>query len=140
MEIKWDFGRGKIYAKLHTKLHNPILDKLHSRYYIINNMQTKMTDDIDKLTQRLLPLTVLRRNAGEVLEKLQLVGSYILTKDGKPIAKLSSLTKNKFSERDIEKDLKKLRKLAGGFHLGGNLSPQKINKLLDDRYEKMLPR
>lgn len=97
------------------------------------------TINIEDLTKRLLPLTYLRRNAGEVLANLPKVGTYILTKDGKPVAKLSVLEKEAKKE-DIDSKLKKLRKLAGGFKLGGDLTPEKINKIIDKSYEHLLPR
>lgn len=95
----------------------------------------------EDFTQRLVPLTYFRRNAGAVLRKLSLHKSLILTKDGQPIAEISSFKKNKkISTQDqIEADLKKLKSLSGGFKLGGNLTPEKINQILDDRYAEMLP-
>lgn len=55
---------------------------------------------IDELTKRLLPITELRRNAGAILNRLPEVGSFILTKDGKPVAKISSFKKE--SKRGFE--------------------------------------
>lgn len=94
--------------------------------------------DINDFTQRLLPLTVFRRNAGMVLEKLKGSGELIITKDGKPIARLSSLETEDTNE-NTEKKLTRLRKLAGGLRFKKQLSPQDINRKLDKRHEKMLP-
>lgn len=102
-------------------------------------MQTNIDDNIDKFTKRLLPLTVLRRNAGEVLRKLPSVGTYILTKDGKPVAKLTAISETKERLKDeIKGDIKKIRKLAGGLSLG-KLSPEELNRIIDKQYEQVLP-
>jgi prevent-host-death family protein len=95
--------------------------------------------NLDDFTQRLLPLTVLRRNAGEVLARLSKVGSFIVTKDGRPVAKLSTLEKKTKIESTKER-LAKLKPLIGGFRLGIGLTPKQLNKLIDKSYEEMLPR
>lgn len=99
----------------------------------MDNLQT-----IEDFSKRLLPLTYFRRNAGEVMARLPKVGTFILTKDGKPVARLSIL-KEETKEGDIEKNIAKLKSLVGGFKLGKGMSPAKINKLLDARYAEMLP-
>lgn len=93
---------------------------------------------LDDLIDRLLPLTYFRRNAGKVMAKLPMVGTFILTKDGKPVAKLSAV-EPKFSKEKVEENLIKLRRLAGGFHLGKDLTPSKINKIIKKSYAKNLP-
>lgn len=105
--------------------------------YTLRIMDTLST--IDDFAKKLLPLTYFRRNAGKVMAKLPKVGTFILTKDGKPVAKLSML-KDETKEENIEKNIAKLKSLAGGFKLGKGMSPAKINKLLDARYAEMLPR
>lgn len=101
-------------------------------------MQT--ISNIDDLAKRLIPLTYLRRNAGEVLAKLQEMGELVVTRDGKPIARLSSFKETATHKRNIEADLERLRHFAGGLHLGIRLSPKQLNKLIEKSYEKMLPR
>ncbi|OGK24404.1 hypothetical protein A3A46_01120 [Candidatus Roizmanbacteria bacterium RIFCSPLOWO2_01_FULL_37_13] len=96
----------------------------------------KQLIDIEELTKRLLPVTYFRRNAGEIIEKLEKVGTIILTKDGKPVAKLTSLKKKK--DFDVDENLKKLKKIAGGYHLG-KISPKKIKKIIMQQYESVLP-
>ena len=100
----------------------------------------KYLTSLEEFTKRLLPLTYFRRNAGEVIEKLEKVGTIILTKDGKPVAKLSPLTEKikKTQDKNIEENLKKVRKFAGGYHLGP-ISPKKIKKIIMQQYEKVLP-
>jgi len=61
-----------------------------------------MTD----FTNSLMPLTFFRRRAGEALEKLGEEGILILTKDGKPIAKITPM-EEKTTEIDFEKIAKK---------------------------------
>ena len=97
------------------------------------------SSNIDELTKRLLPLTVLRRKAGEVLAKLPEVGSYLVTKDGKPVAKLSALVTIEHKET-VKERLTRLKPLIGGIKLGIGMTPKQLNKLLDKRYEEMLPR
>ncbi|MBM3282698.1 hypothetical protein FJY90_00455 [Candidatus Gottesmanbacteria bacterium] len=97
------------------------------------------TFNLDDFTQRLLPLTVLRRKAGEVLAKLQEVKVYVVTKDGKPVAKLSALNEPAVVETTKER-LARLRSLIGGFRLRIGLTPRQLNKLIEESYEKMLPR
>lgn len=133
---KGDFWWGSVCIKLHKLLHNPILDKIHNEFYIMSNMQTTNIDDI---TKRLLPLTVLRRKAGEVLSKLEEVGEMLITKDGKPVAKLSSLTTTKVQKANIDVDLKKLKSITGGYRLG-KISPKQIKKIINQQYERVLPR
>ncbi len=101
-------------------------------------MQT--ISDIDDLTERLIPLTFFRRNAGEVLAKLQEMGELVVTRDGKPIARLSSIQDTTRQKKNIEADLEKLKRFAGGLHLGIKMSPKQLNKLIEKSYEKMLPR
>lgn len=100
----------------------------------------KQSIDIEELTKRLLPLTYFRRNAGEVIKNLEKIGSLILTKDGRPVAKLTSLKEKaeKEQDEDIEENLKKLKKFAGGYHLG-KISPRKIKKIIMQQYERVLP-
>ena len=92
--------------------------------------------DIDELTKRLLPLTYFRRNAGEVIENLQTTGTIILTKDGKPVAKLTSVIQE--SKSDEEENLKKIKRFAGGYHFG-KISTKQIKKIILSQYDKVLP-
>lgn len=93
----------------------------------------------NEITKRLLPLTLFRRRAGEVLAKLSEVKIYVITKDGKPVAKLTAIDEP-LSEETRAQRLTKLKSLSGGFRLGKGRSPSQINKLLDRGYEQMLPR
>ncbi len=92
--------------------------------------------DIEELSKKLLPLTYFRRNAGEVIEKLKTTGTIILTKDGKPVAKLTPLEKE--AESDEEENLKKIKRFAGGYHFG-KISTKQIKKIILSQYDKVLP-
>lgn len=115
---------------------NLVIDKVCRTLYTktMDNLQT-----IEDFSKRLLPLTYFRRNAGKVMARLPKAGTFILTKDGKPVASLNVL-KDETKEEEIAKNIAKLKSLAGGFKLGKGMSPAKINKLLDARYAEMLPR
>lgn len=95
--------------------------------------------NVNEITKRLLPLTLFRRRAGDVLKNLSQVKMYVITKDGKPVAKLTALDEP-VSEETKHQRLAKLKSLSGGFRLGKGMSPSQIDKLLDKRYEQMLPR
>lgn len=97
------------------------------------------TFDTNEITKRLLPLTLFRRRAGDVLANLSKVKVYIITKDGKPVAKLTTIDEPTLEETGPQR-LAKVKSLSGGFRLGKGMSPPQINKLLDKRYEQMLPR
>lgn len=49
--------------------------------------------NVEEFTKKLLPITELRRNAGAILSELVETGSFILTKNGNPIAELIPLKK-----------------------------------------------
>lgn len=94
---------------------------------------------IDDFAKRLLPLTYFRRNAGTVLDSLEKGKAFILTRGGRPFAKISLLADFK-KELTREEKLRKLKKAIGGFRLGRGMTPSQMNKLLDKRYAEMLPR
>jgi len=72
-----------------------------------------------------------------VFKRLSEIGEFIVTKDGKPIARLSSLKISKDVESISEK-LKKLHKLAGGLKIKKHPNPKDITRILNNRHEKML--
>jgi len=85
--------------------------------------------NIEELTKHLIPLTYFRRNAGEILAKLEKMGTFILTKDGKPIAKLSTLRNETSKEENQQNEFEKVKKVVGGFHFG-RITPKKIKKII----------
>jgi len=84
-------------------------------------------------------MTDLRRNPKEAFRKLDKVGGFIVTKDGKPVAKLLPLGRTGKIETKKDK-LQRLQFLSGGFRLGLKMSPKKINRIIDQSYEQMLSR
>jgi len=101
-------------------------------------MQNTQFQDIDILVNKILPLTQLRRNPSKALAKLEEVGGFIITKDGKPVGKLLPLKKK---EKEISKEemLSKIKTLSGGFKIGIKVKPSQIKKLINQSYEKVLP-
>lgn len=96
------------------------------------------TISLDDISQHLVSITDFRRNAGSYLDRIRSVGSYVLVRDGIPLVKMVPIEKT--DTRSVEKKLRKLKQLTGGFHFKKSLSPKEFNKLLDDRYAEMLPR
>jgi|YNPMSStandDraft_1061717.scaffolds.fasta_scaffold52426_2 prevent-host-death family protein len=101
-------------------------------------MQNIHFQDIDVLVNKILPLTQLRRNPSKVLAKLEEVGGFIITKDGKPVGKLLPL-KKAGKELSKEEMLAKIAALSGGFKIGIKAKPSQIKKIINQNYEKMLP-
>lgn len=100
-------------------------------------MQIQEDDYLDQFTKQLLPITFLRRKAGLVLKKLENVGTLILTKDGKPVAKIIAIDKKPHDMTKQER-LEAVKKAAGGFHLG-QLTPRQIKKIIMKQYDRVLP-
>lgn len=101
-------------------------------------MDSTGTININDLSKHLLTMTELRRRPGEVFQKLPQVGMYIVWKNGEEIGRI--LPPEKKEEIDVQKNLEKVEKLAGGFHFGKGLTPAQMNKFYDQQYEEMLPR
>lgn len=93
--------------------------------------------EINDFTDRLVPLTYFRRNAGKILVTLSQKGSLVLTKDGQPIAALVRLTSAETTPVDYTQAIKNL---AGGIKIKTKLTPDKINQIISGGYEKLLPR
>jgi len=94
--------------------------------------------NIDDISQHLLTMTQLRRRPGEVFQKLPEVGMYIVLRNGKQVGRILPIEK-KMTKEEIEKNIEKLHKLAGGFRLGKHLNPVQLNRLYDKQYDEMLP-
>ena len=83
----------------------------------------------------------LRENFASLKEKLERGEDLTLIYRSQPLAKLISLAKKPAQKR---KSLKKknyaelVKKLSGGLKLGKTLTPEKMNKILNERYQKML--
>lgn len=99
------------------------------------NVQTL---NVSQITQRLLPATMLRRNIGQVLDKLSQFGNIIITKDGRPVAELVAISPDRLLTSSQRVD--KAKTLLGGYKLGIKLTPAQLNQDYDKTYDEMLPR
>lgn len=86
----------------------------------------------------------LRENFGALKTELEEGESFLLMYRSRPLAELNPVKQKKLhvSKTQVAKNLKLMKKLAGGIRLGKwakQVTPERINKLLDERYEKMLP-
>ena len=81
---------------------------------------------------------MLRRNTGQVLDKLPQYGNIIITKDGRPVAELVAISPDRLLTSSQRVD--KVKTLLGGFKLGIKLTPEQLNKDYDEIYDEMLPR
>lgn len=93
--------------------------------------------DVSQITQRLLSATMLRRNTGQVLDKLAQSGGVIITKDGRPVAELTAISPDRLLASSQRVD--KIKTLLGGFSLGIKQTPKQLNKDYDKVYDEMLP-
>lgn len=84
----------------------------------------------------------LRENLPKIREGLKKDRVYLLIYRSQPFAKLEPLETDLGLELEEifpkKADFSLVDKLAGGLRLGKDLTPAKINKILDQRYEKML--
>ncbi len=94
--------------------------------------------NLDDITKRLVPLTYFRRKAGEAFDKLPQLGMLIITKNGKPVAKLSKISNTETNTQPKPaQDLEKVNKVIGGFRLG-RVSPAKFKSIILKRYDRVL--
>jgi len=86
----------------------------------------------------------LRENFGFLKSELEQGKSFLLMYRSRPLAQLKPVKQKKFpsTQAQIKKNLELVKRLAGGIRLGKfakEVTPEKINELLDSRYEKVLP-
>ena len=83
----------------------------------------------------------LRENFNQLKEGLEEGLSYLLIYRSEPIAEIKPVGKRRLmaQKRTKAQMSKMVDKLSGGLKLGKNLTPAMINKILDKRYEEMLP-
>jgi len=60
----------------------------------------------------------------------------LVIKDGKAVGKIVPIN---LPQKSIAEKLEIIKSIAGCAKLGKGSTPQELNKLLDDRYAKMLP-
>ena len=64
-------------------------------------MTTINFNDIDKITERIVPATMLRRNFGAVSKKIASLGYVVLTIKGKPTFKVEKLRNRNINIKEI---------------------------------------
>lgn len=84
----------------------------------------------------------LRENFGQIKEGIENGLSYLLIYRSQPLAEIRPVERKKqfelTREERIRRNVKKVRKLAGGLKLGKGLAPKEMNRLYDQTYEKLL--
>lgn len=82
----------------------------------------------------------LRENFSTVKQRLQAGEELLLIYRSQPLAEIKPVKKRKkrvFKKKDYSAIIERL---AGGFKLGKDLTPEKLNKIYDKQYEEMLSR
>lgn len=90
---------------------------------------------------QIISVKQLRENLPKIREGLRKNQVYLLIYRSRPFARLEPVEKDLGWEEEksfSKSDLSLVDKLSGGLRLGKSLTPAKINKVLDQRYEKML--
>lgn len=86
---------------------------------------------------QILPITDFRRNAGKYLDKLGSLEKLMLTRDGKPVAELRTLSREE--PKNPETILFRISAFSQGFRSGAKFSTKKIKKILLNQYDRVLP-
>ena len=79
----------------------------------------------------------LRESFPDIRERLEAGEELLLIYRSQPLAEIKPVGKKarKVSKKNYTR---MIEKLAGGFQLGTNLTPKKLNKIYDQQYGKML--
>ena len=84
----------------------------------------------------IISMKQLREDFSSVKQRLETGEELLLIYRSQPLAEIKPVKKKKALQK---KDYTKIiEKLAGGFKLGANLTPKKLNKIYDKQYEEML--
>ena len=87
------------------------------------------------MSDQFISMKQMRENFPEYKAGLEQGKTYTIIYRSKPLARLTPISSGpKYTKEDIEK----VRKLAGGVSGGKDLTPEKLNKLIDDSYEDVL--
>lgn len=79
----------------------------------------------------------LREEFSTIKQRLQAGENLLLIYRSKPLAEIKPVKKPK--KKILKRNFAKvIEKLAGGFRLGKDLTPDKLNKIYDKQYEEML--
>ena len=87
----------------------------------------------------IISMKQLREDFSTVKQRLQAGEELLLIYRSQPLAEIKPVGKRKKKVSKKKDYAKIIEKLAGGFKLGVNLTPEKLNKIYDKQYEKMLP-
>lgn len=84
-----------------------------------------------------------RENFPEIKEQLENGYSFTLMYRSSPLADIIPRTRHRKAhatsrEEKIRKNIEKVKQFAGGLKLKTKLTPERINQMLDKRYEEML--
>lgn len=86
----------------------------------------------------IISMKQLREDFSTIKQRLQAGEQLLLIYRSQPLAEIKPIKKSRkrvFKKRDYTK---MIEKLAGGFKLGADLAPEKLNKIYDKQYEEML--
>jgi len=80
----------------------------------------------------------LRESFPDIRERLEAGEELLLIYRSQPLAEIKPVGKETRKVPRKRDYAKMIEKLAGGFQLGANLTPNKLNKIYDQQYGKML--
>lgn len=86
----------------------------------------------------IISMKQLREDFGDIKQRLQAGEKLLLVYRSQPLAEIKPVKKRKKKVLKRRDYTKIIEKLAGGFKLGRNLTPEKLNKIYDKQYEEML--
>lgn len=87
------------------------------------------------MSDQFISMKQMRENFPEYKAGLEQGKTYTIIYRSKPLARLTPISSGPtYTKKDIEK----VRTLAGGVSGGKDLTPEKLNKLIDESYEDML--
>lgn len=97
------------------------------------------TITFDDVSQNLVSITDLRRNAGSIFDRLPQTGTLTVLRGGKIAGILSPAPKKTF-KLTAKQRVEIAEKLAGKHSFKTDLTPDELNEEYDKQYAEMLPR
>jgi len=86
----------------------------------------------------IISMKQLREDFSSVKQRLETGEELLLIYRSQPLAEIKPVKKRKKKALKKKDYTKIIERLAGGFKLGANLTPKKLNKIYDKQYEEML--
>lgn len=86
----------------------------------------------------IISMKQLREDFSAVKQRLQAGEKLLLIYRSQPLAEIKPVKKMKKRTPKRKNYSKEIEKLAGGFKLGKDLTPEKLNKIYDKQYKEML--